>query len=135
MQVSLCGVAQVDQVWPALREGLQRALLRTGGDMVSGDLWSAVRSGNAFLLVAHEGDKILGASVWRSETWQSGVKLRCLALFGVGMKSWIGEMRELAVRIAHDCGATSLVSEGRAGWQKVFPAAKVLRLLYEEQIT
>ena len=135
MSVSLVPVGSVDQIWPVLREGLQRSLLKTGGDMVPGDLWCAVRSGVAFLIVAHEGNEILGASIWRQETWQSGVKLRCLALYGVGMKSWIGDMKDMAVRIARDCGATSLVSEGRAGWQKVFPAARVLRLLYEEPIT
>lgn len=134
MQVSVVPVLHIDQFWPSLREGFHRSVMKTGGDLTTGDLWVACRSGSAFLIVAHDGDEIRGASIWRPETWQSGKKMRCLALYGAGMKDWIQDMREMAARIAKDCGATSLVSEGRLGWQKVFPKAKVLRALYEEAI-
>lgn len=133
-QVSLVPTNSVDQFWPHLREGFQRSVMKTGGDLTTGDLWVACRSGSAFLLIAHEGDEIRGASIWRPDTWQSGRKLRCLALYGSGMRDWIQDMRDMAARIAKDCGATSLVSEGRLGWQRVFPKARVLRALYEEQI-
>jgi hypothetical protein len=134
MQVSLLPVTSVDQFWPHLREGFHRAVMKTGGDIETGDLWVKCRSGEAFLLVAHEGEEIRGASVWKPQTWQTGRKLRCLALYGSGMHEWIYEMRDLAARIARDCGATALVSDGRLGWQKIFPKAKVLRALYEEPL-
>jgi hypothetical protein len=108
--------------------------MKTGGDIETGDLWVQCRSGEAFLLIAHEGEQILGSSIWIPQTWQTGRKLRCLALYGSGMSDWIGDMHEMAKRLAADCGATSLVSEGRPGWAKIFPKAKVLRALYEEQL-
>jgi hypothetical protein len=72
--VSLVAVPNIDAIWPHLREGFQRSVMKTGGDIETGDLWVQCR------------------------------------------------------------GATSLVSEGRPGWAKIFPKAKVLRALYEEQL-
>lgn len=134
MQVSLVPVPNVDLYWPHLREGLHRSVMKTGGDIETGDLWVQCRNGSAFLLIAHKGDEIRGASIWRPDTWQTGRKLRCLALYGFKMNGWIDDMHALAKRLAMDCGATSLVSEGRLGWQKIFPKAKVLRALYEEKL-
>jgi hypothetical protein len=134
MNVSLVPVPNIDAIWPHLREGFHRSVMKTGGDIETGDLWVQCRSGEAFLLIAHEGEQILGSSIWIPQTWQTGRKLRCLALYGSGMSDWIGDMHEMAKRLAADCGATSLVSEGRPGWAKIFPKAKVLRALYEEQL-
>lgn len=134
MQVSLVPVPNVDAFWPHLREGFERALLKTGGCLSTGDLWVQCRNGSAFLLIAHEGDDIRGASIWTPNTWQTGRKLQCLSLYGSGMNNWIDDMRNLAANVARECGATSLVSEGRLGWQRIFPKAKVLRALYEEPL-
>jgi hypothetical protein len=134
MQVSLVPVPNVDQFWPHLREGFERALLKTGGYLTTGDLWAQCRAGTAFLIVAHEGEAIRGASIWQPDTWMTGRKMRCLGLYGVARNDWLFDMRDLAARLAKDCGATSLVSEGRPGWQKIFPKAKVLRVLYEEPL-
>lgn len=134
MEVSLVPVLNVDAFWPSLRDGFQRALMKAGGDLTTGDLWVACRSGSAFLLIAYEGEEIRGASIWRPDTWQTGRKLRCMALYGTKMTDWIADMHGMAKRIAGDCGATSLVSEGRPGWAKIFPKARMLRALYEEEI-
>lgn len=137
-QVSLIGVTNIDAVWPYLREGFHRSLLKTGGSIDTGELWVQCRSGAAFLIVAHENahetPNIVGASIWKPETWLTGRKLRCMCLYGHGMADWIQDMKAMAERIAKDNGATSLVSEGRVGWAKIFPNAKVLRSLYEEEI-
>lgn len=127
--------AQVDQFWHGLAPGFQRSLDRGGGDLTIADLWQGCRRGDWFLLVAHEGDTILGASIWRPQMWSTGMKLRCMALFGSQFRVWIRDMRELAAAVARDCGASALVSDGRPGWAKIFPKAKVLRVVYEEQIT
>jgi hypothetical protein len=134
VQVNLVPLAHVDTLWPLLSEGFQRALLKTGGDLTVGDLWQQARRGDAFLVLAIDDDRLYGASLWRPEVWQTGTKLRCLALYGSDMASWIGEMRAMAQKIAKDCGATSLLAEGRAGWAKIFPNARKLRVLYEETI-
>lgn len=128
MSVSLVPVLMVDQVWAKVRDGLDNALLITGGDMTAGELWVACRSGQGFLFVAHDGETVQGASVWRFDTWRTGPKFRCLAMYGEGFKDWQDEMRQ-AVELA--AGGASLVAEARRGWGRVFPDAKEWRSLYE----
>lgn len=130
MNVTLVPVHMVDQLWPRLAEGFHEAVMATGGDITAGDLWTTCRAGYGLLFVAHDGEAISAASIWRFETWQSGAKLRCLALYGSSMNEWIGDMHA-AVKAA--AGRADLVSEGRVGWPKVFPNAKRLRVLYEEK--
>lgn len=130
MQVELCPTHLVDAVWLKLQDGFHRAVMKTGGDITPGELWTQARSGNAFLFVAHDGTEIHGASLWRFETWQTGAKFRCLALYGKGMKGWISDMHALVKQAA---GRADLVSEGRVGWPAVFPKATILRHLYEEK--
>lgn len=134
MQVSLIPAAQVDGLWSMLTQGFQKALMKTGGDLSLADLWQQARRGDAFLIIAHEEDRLYGASLWRPEVWQTGTKLRCLAVYGVEMSSWKSDMRAMARKIAKDCGATSFIAEGREGWTRIFPNAKRLRVLYEEKI-
>ena len=133
MPVSLVPVTSIDPIWPYLREGFEAACLKTGGDVSSGDLWVACRSGSAFLIVA-SGEAIQGASVWKQETWATGRRLRCVMLYGANMDGWIEDMRDMAMKIARDCGATSLVAEGRPGWERIFKNARKLRVIYEELI-
>ena len=130
MPCSLWPVAQVDQVWPAIAEGMVRSCKKSGGGIVAGDVWRECRSGSAFLIIAHDDREIHGASVWYP---QNG-KLRCMALFGKNMKAWIGDMHDLVKRIAKGCGATALVSEGRVGWERIFPKARKVRIYYEEAL-
>lgn len=134
MAVSLVPVPNVDTLWPHLREGFQRAVMKSGGDIETGDLWVQCRNGSAFLLIAHDGDRIAGASIWTRQTWQTRRVLRCLALYGTQMTGWIHDMKALAERLAKDNGCTSLVSDGRLGWTKIFPRARVLRQVYEEAL-
>jgi len=127
-------VDAIDMIWPQVREGLQRSIMKTGGDLTTAELWQGCRRGDFFLLAVFEGNAVKAASVWQPQAWQTGQKLRCLALYGAGMKEWIGDMHEAAKELARSCGATSIVSDGRAGWKPIFPQARVLRVVYEEQI-
>lgn len=134
ISVKLCGTYQVDGVWGAVSEGLERACRKTGGDINAHYLWSECRSGRAFLAVIMDGDQIKGASVWRFEDWSSGKKLRCLALYGVDLQSWLPEHMEFLSELAKAGGTTTLVSEGREGFAKLFPKARKLRTLYEVEL-
>lgn len=138
MTIAVVPTHQVDQVWGLIADGIESACQATGGDISAGDLWQQCRSGSAFLIVVHEGDDVLGASVWRFERWSSGPKLRCLALYGKNLIRWIGQLREVAIQIMNDCGAKSLVAEGLEKWEPLFrrlcPNAKRRWVLYEEEI-
>ncbi len=130
--ITLVSVDRIDAVWPHVREALEIACRRTGGDLDTGKLWAMCRRSEAYLLVAHDDERMHGASVWKPETWSSGKKLRCLALAGAGMKDWIQPMREEAVRLARLHDANALVADGRQGWRKIFKNARVIRVVYEE---
>ncbi len=134
MNVTLVQVHLVDAVWPHVAEGFGRASRRFGGDLTVGELWQMCRSGNAFLFVVHDAEKIIAATAWRPEQWGSGPKFRCLALYGKGMSDWMPDLHEKVRQVAIQCGAETLMSEGRVGWKRVFKNAKVLRAVYEEAI-
>ena len=129
MNVSLVPVHLIDQTWPLVAAGFERAVAKTGGDVAVGDLWTQARSGRAFLFVAHDEKTIFGASLWRFETWPTGAKFRCLALYGADLVGWFKDM-EKAVRAA--AGTARLVTEGRRGWAKVLPNVRELRTLFED---
>lgn len=133
--VKLVGVTQVDGVWSSVAGGLEKACRKTGGDLTSDYLWSECRAGRAFLAVVTRDQNIIAASVWRFEKWTSGTKLRCLALYGSGLKSWLPEHMEFLNELAKAGGAKTLVSEGREGFKKIFPKARILRTLYEVELT
>lgn len=116
IKVDLVPTNIIDQVWPQVVDGFQKASDRFGGDLTTGDLWMGCRAGHCFLIVVHEDNKVLAATVWKPETWTSGVKFRCLALYGRVMDEWLDDLIALATRLAQDCGATEAVFEGREGW-------------------
>lgn len=134
MRTVLVPTNMVDGIWPSVVGGFQKASRRSGGDLTVGDLWVGCRSGHCFLFIVHEGDDVKAATVWKPETWQSGTKFRCMALYGQGMADWMPELHEMVKKVARDCGASSLVAEGREGWRKIFPHTRKIRTLYEEPI-
>lgn len=134
MNVSLVPVQMVDQIWPRVFEGFQRASDRFGGDLTVGDLWQGCRAGTCFLFIVHDDKEVVAATAWRPELWGSGPKFRCMALYGLGMADWMPELHEKVRQTAIHCGAASLMAEGREGWAKIFPNAKLLRVTYEEPI-
>lgn len=133
MLTSLVQVQHVDGLWPHVKDGFQKALLKTGGDLALGSLWQQCRAGEAFLVVVHD-DGVMAAAIVRPELWATGNKLRVLALYGEGMGDWFQDIMDMGKRIAADCGANALIFEGRRGWSKKFPRARILRVLYEEPL-
>lgn len=132
--ITLVPVDSVDGIWPHVAQGLQKALLRTGGDLSLGELRQGCRSGAFDMLVACDATGVLGASIWQAQVWQSGNKYRCLALYGRDFRKWIEPMHIAAAEWGRNSGCTSLVAEGRSGWTRIFRKASALRVLYEEPL-
>lgn len=133
LRVEVAGVHQVDSVWPLVADGLERACRATGGELTADYLWGECRAGRAFLLVVAD-IGIRAAAVLRFEQWSTGKKLRCLALYGTDMRDWLPQLTDAAKQLAKVGGATSLVSDGRKGWARLFNG-KVLRQTYEVELT
>lgn len=124
LKVGLASQAEVDRVWPLISQGLGRACKRCNDIHCAGDLWQMCRSGNAFLILVHDKDKIWSASIWRFEKVRGKHCFRCVMMYGESMREWVGQAREFITNLAKDNGAVALVSEGRAGWARVFGAEK-----------
>lgn len=132
-RVNIAAPHEVDRVWPLVADGMEDACRKTGGAISSSWLWGECRSGRAFLVIVHS-DEIASASVWEFQDWSSGHKLKCHALYGKQMADWMPQLRPFIEELAEVGKASAVVWDGRMGWQKLFPNARVIRQTYEAQI-
>jgi hypothetical protein len=127
LRVGLASVADADKLWPRLSAGFGNACKRCESAWTAGELWQLCRSGNAFLILVYDDDKIWSAGVWRFETARPGVCFRCVMMYGHNMHAWLGMAREFIEKLAKENGAKALVAEGRTGWGRIFNATKTGR--------
>ena len=120
MRVGLASVAEVDKVWPLISEGIQKSCDRGTGELCAGQLWQMCRSGNAFLCLVYDDDKIHMASVWRFEEHIRGHAFHCLTLYGSSLRTWFEQSRDFIIKIAKDNGANRVTACGRKGWVRMF---------------
>lgn len=135
MQVSLVPVQMVDQVWPHVSEGFQRASDRFGGDITVAELWTACRAGHVwFFVVQDDAGKIVAAMVFKAETWRKGERFRCLAMYGIGMDDWKGAAFEHVAKVAKLAGCNGLIADAREGIGVMFPNARKVRSVFEMEL-
>ncbi|NNH67825.1 hypothetical protein [Rhizobium laguerreae] len=135
MNIGIANAAEVDQFWPAFASRLQIACDETGGDISSGDLWQMCRSGNAFLVLVLDDAGFKAALIMQFQKWTAKQVMRCMAIVGDDMASWLPAARDFIAQMAKDGGATSFIAEGREGWTRIFPAARRLRTTYEVELS
>lgn len=116
--IAIANQSEIDAIWPMFSERVQRGCERTGGTTSAVNLWQMCRSGNAFLIVGIE-DGIKFISVWRFETWPSGVVFHCLCVCGNDIPSWCGELYDFAISQARLMGCNRLIGDGRKGWSRL----------------
>ena len=133
MNIAIVGLHEVDQIWPLVAEGLQKACQRCG-EMTSGELWTMCRSGHAFLIIIFEKNSIIMASVWRFESKNGRPVFRCEMMYGHGMGDWLEEARLFITKLAKENGAKALVAEGRRGWLRLIAGAVECAPDYEVEI-
>ena len=126
----LVPVWQIDNVFEHIAKGLQRSCERSGGDLDPAYLHRECRSSAALLVVTSTETEITGAVVLRFENWSGKSVLRTLALWCNGLGAWEA-LNTKTHEIGRQFGAKSLIAEGRKGWERRYPNAKVLRQLYE----
>jgi hypothetical protein len=130
LKSELVPVWQIDNVFGHVSQGLQRSCERTGGDLDSAYLHRECRSSAALLVVTSTETEITGAVVLRFENWSGKSVLRTLALWCNGKGAWAA-LDQKAHEIGKQFGVKSLIAEGRKGWERRYPNAKILRQLYE----
>lgn len=130
LKVELVPIWQVDSVFEQIAKGLQTSCDRSGGDLDASYLHRECRSSAALLVVASDKKIITGAVVLRFENWSGKSVLRTLALWCNGKGAWEA-LNTKTHEIGKLYGAKSLIAEGRKGWERRYPNAKVIRQLYE----
>lgn len=128
----------VDNVFVQCREGLQKALDKVHGNLTVAYLYQECRSGNAFLVVAHDEGIICAAMVIRFENWGRPV-LHTLGLW-CAAKGTYELMHQKQIELANIGGAKSLVSgarvskRGLCGYERRHPTAKRLYVTLEVEL-
>ncbi len=134
-KVENVGPHLVDQIWKHVSDGIENACLKTGGSIDAHYIWTECRSGRAFLMVIVKDKTIIGASAWRIERWTTGQVCRCLVLYGKDMRGWLAQHVQKVKELAKLGHADRLVTDGRIGFQRTFPQAKILSQTYEVRLT
>lgn len=134
MNIALIGLQEVDNIWSSIAEHVVKCLKKTPSYYSAGELWQMCRSGQAFLLLAHEGTEVRGAAIWQFQTAYGQTVFTCLMLAGKDMGQWTVPMLESARSIARDGGAKQLSATSRVGLvqtlKKQIPGLKVVRQSY-----
>jgi hypothetical protein len=92
MNIQLVGVADIDKLWPRVAGDITRCLRKAPTDVGAGDVWANCRSGQWFMIVAHDDVAIHGTTVWR---FANGY-FECLVLAGSDLSRWLYDLVETA---------------------------------------
>jgi hypothetical protein len=112
VNIDLVAPADVDRVWPLIRDDVANCLIKTpGGGYAAGDYWTLARSGNIFLIIAHDGADLIASTFWRFED----DLFVCLMLAGKHFGLWARQVLEFAQAMAPNC---KLVATGRTGFDR-----------------
>jgi hypothetical protein len=130
LKCELVPLWHIDSAFEQVAQGLQKSCDRSGGDLDAAYLHQQCRSSASMLVIASNDTDIIGAVVLRFENWSGKSVLRTLALWCNGLGVW-DALDAKAHEIGRQFGAKSLVAEGRKGWERRYPNAKVIRQLYE----
>lgn len=130
MTIHLVPTHEIDRVWPLLAEGMTEACRRGGDDLTPWHMFSQCRRSEALLFIAIADEEVKAGLVVRPEQWGNRQVLRILALCGWGIDVWLPWVTEYRDWPKH-LDIKSVVFEGREGWKRVVPKARVLRTVYE----
>ena len=131
--ISLVPLSHIDGVWPAIANGMKEACWRCGGDITPDWLFQICRKGEALLFVAHEGEEIKAGLVCRVENWSGAKVLRIQAACGMNMETWLQSVMDYREWL-DNLAIEKVIFEGRKGWERMVPQARVLRQVYEVEL-
>lgn len=146
LKVELVPVMLVDSVFGRCADGLGKALSKTKSNMDVAYLYQQCRSGDAMLVIAHDGaETISGAMVLRTENRQGYTAMNTLGLWCSSAKAARGAYKLLETKqfeLARSCGCKSLVSGARvpasakavSAYQRRYPQAKILYVTLEVEL-
>jgi len=130
MNIEIVGIADIDRIWAQVAEDVSRCLRKASMEIGAGDIWTRCRSGDWLLIIAHDGEKIHGTTVWR---FTSHGFFECVLTVGRRLKSWAQPMADTATNIAKAHGCRGLIASGREGL--IVPVKTVCRNARSVRVT
>lgn len=116
----------LDDAWPQVREGMQRAMSHAAiADLSARGLYESIKAGDGFLvlaaLVPEFGPvQLLGSACLMCGTDPQGERhVTIIAVAGERMQLWIEQLFDVARMVARMTGAGRIIAVGRPGWQKM----------------
>jgi len=125
MNVHLVAQADIDAIWPLVYERIIQCAEEQDTDCDPADIYARCRAGTAFLIVATNEDSVVGFSISVFEKWTRGTVFNILIMAGSRMRDWRDEMEKLGVSLAKFGGASRIAWQGRKGWERSQPKARI----------
>jgi hypothetical protein len=133
VNIAVVPVADIDRAWPHIAASVVKCLEKAPSYATAGEFWQMCRSGNAFLIVAVDGETIKGASIWQFGQAYGRAAFSCLLLVGTQLEKWSADLVAVASEMARSNGAI-ITADGRIGLikalKKTVPGLKVVRQSY-----
>lgn len=116
MRIHLARPDEAVQLWPQIEKALSGTLALVKETHLPTDVLAAILTGQMFLFVAVEGDKIKGACVAHFTFYPRMKALTAFLVGGEEMPSWIEAMDAATVQFAKSHGCGRMEAGGRKGW-------------------
>ena len=131
--ISVVHSDQLDYVWNTLKPQIIRALKHGSGDSETEEhLYSELVADRMFMLVAHEGEKVLAGGIFSIQKHPGKTTLFCELLAGKHLKLWINEVETALKRIKDEKGYDSIEASCRPGLTRMLkhwkPKATIMEL-------
>ena len=125
---------QIDNVWETLRPQIIKALkCGTGDGETEEHLYNEVVADRMFMLVKHEGEKIIAGGIFSIQNHPCKTTLFIEILAGKNLKSWINEVEETLKRIKDEKGYDTIEASCRPGLTRMLkhwkPKATIMELI------
>lgn len=125
-------IASIELAWVSALPLIQK-IADSAPDLTITILWRMVRSGEAELWLAGEGVTHEAAGITKMKDWGGQTAALIIGVASTDGRAWRSVIPEFKQALKAR-GADIIIMEGRAGWARVFPGAKVVRQTYEVKL-
>lgn len=124
--------AQIRQVWPHVKQMIERAILRTGLNHTA-DIEDAVLRGDGLLWLVWDGAQVLAAVTTALIQTDSAKVCVITACTGESRNRWLALLSEIETYARHE-GCSCVRIYGRKGWERALDGYGVKNVILERAL-
>lgn len=120
--------------WPYAKEYLLKAYEQFPGEVAEDEIIAALATGNMQLVVAWDGENVIGAAVTKVAVYAEFQAVVVCALGGTRFEDWRESLDTVLEKFGrfHDCSRIEF--HGRRGWERRLPNYKIHRIMMSRSI-